>query len=215
VGLAAIATATRFDASIARAVHDAGCDTLIARRGTWQHALSFVAKIPGEWYGPAAAALAVTLSNLKRWNRGAFVFLAALASSINGLIKWIPGRQRPRRDGVFYGDSADLHWFRDGLTGLFHQSNLSFPSGHAAMSFAVATALALLYPRWGRLALIWATITGCERILSNSHYLSDVLAGALLGSAATYALWCILAHLRIPSPLPPSTTRPSPPASPV
>jgi undecaprenyl-diphosphatase len=59
----------------------------------------------------------------------------------------------------------------------------SFPSGHAATSFAVATLLALTYrQRWVQeLALISAGLIAYSRIYLGHHYPSDVLAGVVLG----------------------------------
>ncbi|MBN2000662.1 phosphatase PAP2 family protein [candidate division KSB1 bacterium] len=62
------------------------------------------------------------------------------------------------------------------------QSNLSFPSGHTSGSFTIAACLHELYgPQVGVPAYIFATLTGLQRIHDNKHWLSDVLAGALLG----------------------------------
>ncbi|RCK75236.1 MAG: Membrane-associated phospholipid phosphatase [Ignavibacteriae bacterium] len=60
--------------------------------------------------------------------------------------------------------------------------NHSFPSGHTSSSFALAASLDGLYGiNVGLPAYIFATIVGLQRINSNSHYLSDVLAGAMIG----------------------------------
>ena len=54
----------------------------------------------------------------------------------------------------------------------------SFPSGHTATAAGLAVALSTLYPRgWWLFASI-AALSGFQRIESESHYLSDVLAGA-------------------------------------
>jgi hypothetical protein len=60
---------------------------------------------------------------------------------------------------------------------------LSFPSGHTSGSFAVAMVLQELYGyRVGIPAFTLAGVTGLQRIHANKHWLTDVLAGALLGS---------------------------------
>jgi membrane-associated phospholipid phosphatase len=61
----------------------------------------------------------------------------------------------------------------------------SFPSGHAAIAFAVAAALARAVPARRRVWLVVATAVAASRVLLNAHFLSDVLGGALLGWAAT------------------------------
>lgn len=64
--------------------------------------------------------------------------------------------------------------------------NYSFPSAHAARTFAAASALTTMYGWWGVPALVAAGAISAGRITSNSHYLSDVLFGAVLGSTIGY-----------------------------
>ncbi len=61
--------------------------------------------------------------------------------------------------------------------------NQSFPSGHTAQAFAVATAIAENYPAWWVQAFCYgaAGLVGYARIEQNAHFTSDVVAGALLG----------------------------------
>ena len=62
-------------------------------------------------------------------------------------------------------------------------NNKSFPSGHTSGSFVVAASLQQLYgARIGVPAYALAIITGLQRIHADRHWLSDVLAGALLGT---------------------------------
>ncbi len=57
----------------------------------------------------------------------------------------------------------------------------SFPSTHATIAFAAATALPPLLPRTPLILL--ATATAIGRLLLGEHYPSDVAAGAALGAA--------------------------------
>jgi undecaprenyl-diphosphatase len=59
----------------------------------------------------------------------------------------------------------------------------SFPSGHAAVAFAVAVALAGHGAGLGPLAFALATAIGLSRIYLGAHYPLDVGVGALLGCA--------------------------------
>lgn len=116
----------------------------------------------------------------QRWRDRAvtsgFIFVATgLAGLVNSLPKFLIGRTRPKlffRDGTY---SAEF--FRTAA------DYVSMPSGHTATIFALATALALLLPRFGWPLMAAAALIGSSRFLINAHWLSDVIVGALLGSA--------------------------------
>lgn len=58
----------------------------------------------------------------------------------------------------------------------------SFPSGHAARAALLAVIASGLGPAWLGVALaVWAPLVVLARVAMGVHYLSDVLAGALLG----------------------------------
>ncbi len=61
-------------------------------------------------------------------------------------------------------------------------NDYSFPSGHTAGAFAAATVIAREHGRVaGAVAYSAAAAAGYARIANNKHYLSDVVAGAILG----------------------------------
>lgn len=62
----------------------------------------------------------------------------------------------------------------------------SFPSGHAAVSFAGATAIALADPAWAAPAYGWAALVSYSRLYNGVHYPTDVLAGAALGVGSAF-----------------------------
>jgi len=68
----------------------------------------------------------------------------------------------------------------------------SFPSGHTAAAFVMASLLCVFYPPVMLLALGLAVMVGLSRVLLGVHYPSDILAGATLGvSCAMFALWVV------------------------
>ncbi len=60
----------------------------------------------------------------------------------------------------------------------------SFPSSHAAMSAAAATALADARPRLRPLWWAMALVMGASRVYVRAHHASDVAVGLALGAAA-------------------------------
>ena len=89
------------------------------------------------------------------------------------LFKYAAGRRRPN-------ETANVDDWRS--------SGGSFPSMHSSTAFAVGTVLAESgndNDRWMRRAIGYglAIATSYERVHSNSHWLSDTVAGAALGIA--------------------------------
>lgn len=76
----------------------------------------------------------------------------------------------------------------------FDTSDLGLASSHAAVAFAGAWALALIYrrsPLVGVLALFLAYQTALGRLHVRDHYISDVFAGALIGTLTTALIWSL------------------------
>lgn len=66
----------------------------------------------------------------------------------------------------------------------------SWPSGHAAVSFAGATAVAFAHPNWAAPAYGWASLVSLSRVYNGIHYPSDIVSGAVIGVASAYvARW--------------------------
>jgi len=68
----------------------------------------------------------------------------------------------------------------------------SFPSGHAAGVFAIATVVGLFWPRATIPALLGAGLVSLSRIQLGHHYPTDVLGGATMGMATALLLYGLL-----------------------
>jgi undecaprenyl-diphosphatase len=96
---------------------------------------------------------------------------AALAGmGLFTMLKKISGRQRPCA-------IAPHCWAT-----LLPPDRFSFPSGHTITAFAVAGAFGSFYPMLLPVLLFFALSIAASRILLGMHFLSDVLAGALIGA---------------------------------
>ena len=110
-----------------------------------------------------------------------FLFFAVLAPLLAGeLIKWAVGRGRP-----FVGGQANPFNFAP-FTGT--EAYASFPSAHAITAFALAFAVAAVWPR-ARLAMIaYAALIAASRLVLLAHHPSDVVAGGLIGVVGAMAV---------------------------
>ncbi len=78
---------------------------------------------------------------------------------------------------------------------LLPPDQFSFPSGHTITAFSVAVALCAFYPSLTVGLLFCAASIAVSRVLLGMHFLSDVLAGAVLGTALGYTSAHLLAAL--------------------
>ena len=116
-----------------------------------------------------------------------------LGESVQRLGKSLIDRQRP---AFRYPDPAPL-------MKIPHTN--SFPSGHAAVSFACAGTLATFVSRRMAIALyVLAALIAWSRVYVGAHYPLDVLAGALLGIGIARALRLLPAALLRLRPAPPA-----------
>jgi undecaprenyl-diphosphatase len=69
-----------------------------------------------------------------------------------------------------------------------HSADPGFPSDHTTAAFAIGVALVLRHRVWGLVVLVAAAILAVGRVAMGIHYPTDVLAGAVLGTAAALLL---------------------------
>lgn len=139
--------------------HSAGAERALRR-------FSRVGDHGAAWLGIGGVGLALDRPRAAAWRRA----LAGVAGAygLNTAVKLAIKRRRPQLDGL------------PALAGT--PTGLSFPSSHAATSFAGALAYARLgVPR----APLYALALGLSlsRVYLGVHYPSDVIAGGVLGSA--------------------------------
>lgn len=72
------------------------------------------------------------------------------------------------------------------LTGC--SDSYSFPSSHAVNNFAVAVYFYLIYPNLKWVLFITASLIAISRVYVGRHYPSDIVGGAIIGSAIGYLL---------------------------
>lgn len=89
-------------------------------------------------------------------------------------------RQRPENAGVHV-------ILRDG-----HHGGPSFPSNHASNIFALAFLLSQIWPLGRPFYYFFAVSIAYSRPYVGVHYPSDVIAGAILGTALAYLVWMLL-----------------------
>jgi undecaprenyl-diphosphatase len=102
----------------------------------------------------------------KQWAVILFASIGVLAVTVL-MIKLIVRRRRPEGEWGGIYRSTDPH---------------SFPSGHAARAFLIAVLALGLGPTWLAILLcLWAPLVSLARVAMGVHYLSDIVAGAILG----------------------------------
>ena len=138
------------------------------RPGALRAIAVFFAHSGDSWFW-AIGLLAVWLSGDSFWKEWAVVQFGSISllAAMVLVIKFRIKRQRPE------GEWGRIYRFTDPH---------SFPSGHAARAFLIATIATGLGPAWLAIALwIWAPLVALARVAMGVHYLSDVVAGALFG----------------------------------
>jgi undecaprenyl-diphosphatase len=120
----------------------------------------------------------------RRWGVFALTVIAvALADLSSSGLKSLTDRPRPP---LRYAEPKTL-------VPVPHDS--SFPSGHAATSFAAATMLSFAFPRLAPLLYVLAAAVAFSRVYVGVHYPLDVIGGAVLGALIAIALRVLMTRI--------------------
>ncbi len=149
-------------------------------------ALSLVGSFGIVWLVVAIAISGFSWSRPWLWTRVGAAIL--LAESSSGAVKLAVERDRPPVSRPIPEPLLEA------------PSTYSFPSGHATVSFACATVLALAVPRLRWPLFVLAALIAWSRVYVGVHYPGDVLAGAALGVAIATALRMLARALRRSEP---------------
>lgn len=180
---------------------DAGWDRTVGGAG-WQgsHVLRGFDRLGDNWGSPGAIVVAGALwagarvfhDTVRAKIGGRAIEALMLSGIVTGAIKGLAGRARPYADPGHPDSWALLRGTSDGR----YQS---FPSGHATAAFAFASAVTAQLSRdrspaarWaGPLLYSLAGVTAFARTYDHAHWLSDVVAGAAVGtlSGLVVARW--------------------------
>ena len=71
-------------------------------------------------------------------------------------------------------------------------SSYSFPSAHAANSFAIFAAISYFFHRFWHVALFGALLVTFSRVYLGVHYFSDVICGAVIGMLIAFGVAAFL-----------------------
>lgn len=141
-------------------------------KGWWQVS-AFLAHSGDSWFWLAGLAL-IWFFSKGDWHQKAAIMMIGIMGLAGAVfaIKLLTRRRRPE------GEWGKLYRRTDPL---------SFPSGHAARAMLLAVLAIGMGPAWFAIVLaIWAPLVCLARVFMGLHYLSDVIAGAVLGFAAGF-----------------------------
>jgi membrane-associated phospholipid phosphatase len=162
------------DVRIFRAINNSQCEFLNTVIPIMDKSIIFTSTlVPVTLFG-------VSRANNNYYNENSSVLLVlseGLSTGITFGMKNIFKRDRP------FTALSNVHFNKN----KFLTDRYSFPSGHTAISFSMATSLTLRYPDKPILIsglYLYSTVISLGRIYLGVHYPSDVLAGMLIGSGS-------------------------------
>lgn len=171
------------DRQVARFVH-------AHRYQYYPDALLFWPPLLSDWFTYLVAVGMVAVVAWRLWRPGGSLqtLLLAIAANvvatvaIKTVLKWAFGRSWPEtwaesNPSLIADNVYGFHPFHVG------KAYQSFPSGHAAAIFAAISILWLSRPQWRWQCAIAGALVCAALVGLNFHFVGDVIAGAMLGSA--------------------------------
>jgi membrane-associated phospholipid phosphatase len=131
------------------------------------------------WFWLAGLILVWWLGNAYWKNLALTMIISILITAgVVFVIKFTVRRSRPEGEWGKVYRSTDPH---------------SFPSGHAVRAVMLTVVMLGLGPLWlGLCMVVWAPLVALARVAMGVHYVSDVLAGMLLGLGIGIAVLLII-----------------------
>lgn len=132
----------------------------------------------------------VVITMFFSFRNSVFVFTSYITTGVfTQILKLIVFPEVDRPVTYFQG-IADLHF----VEGVKLLSSRSFPSGHATSAFAFFLCLAILVKnKWVKLlCLALACMVAYSRVYLSQHFLIDVYAGSIIGTAGAIGMYIIL-----------------------
>jgi undecaprenyl-diphosphatase len=123
--------------------------------------------------GPLYLVVALLVLLLVPQQAGNFVMAGLIAFAMElSLYKVL--KQTTKRDRPCSADLSIRHRIKP-------PDQFSFPSGHTAAAFLMASLISAFWPVATPICFIWASLVGFSRVYNGVHYISDIIAGSILG----------------------------------
>jgi membrane-associated phospholipid phosphatase len=144
--------------------------------GEYWFGLALFAYVLGKWIFPLWKSNYLhhhQRAQLLKWQGLQLFWALTTAGLILRILKFLIGRQRPHKSPVWdplVFEPFNMHWHFQ-----------SMPSGHAQVLFTVAFLFSFFWPRGKWAFFFLAALFSLTRVILHQHFLSDVMAGALVG----------------------------------